>query len=188
MKFDSLGLPQENGASDLQDSARLAGIMKVFGHPSWIPLSPYIQVFPWQYMRHPKERIYDFSRDQAICFFAGLYASNVPGLVDIRGVTGKDFWSPAAMGHVARCQGRKATWFQDLWFWAELWFSAKVKPLEELNQIFCQLMIADPKFIKWYCKANPVWQSAVTDYWNLWRNEPELANLMIQKINLKINT
>ncbi len=186
MKFDLLGLPQENGASDLQDSARLAGIMTVFNYPNFLPLSPYIQIWPFQYMRHPLERKYDFSRDQAICFFAGLWANSAFTLVDMDGVTGSDIWSPAAKGHIERCKGGKASWFQDLWFWAEIYYHAKYTPLEEPNQILCMMMVADTKFLRKWVALNPVWEKSVTDYWCGSRGEPELAHLIIETIKRRL--
>lgn len=195
MKIDDLGLPQVNGSTDLQDSAALAGIMTVFGWPQKVDLREYIN---WKngkriYVRHPAEdKGYDFSRDQFICLSAGIRAMGHVGnfFVNTELITGRDILSPSVRGHVARCQGGNSTWFQDLWFWADLWFSANYKPLEELNQLFCMMMIADSKFIKWYCQANPQWEKAIKDYWcensGAWRNEPELADLMISKIRGKL--
>lgn len=186
MKFDTLGLPQVNGSSDLQDSAALAGMMTVFEWPQKIDLSQYVKSEPFRYVRHPLEEKYNFSRDQAVCLMAGLKKQNRPFLVQDWFITGKDFLSPSVRGHIARCQGSKSNWIQDLNFWADLYFSAKFKPLDELNQLFCMMMLADSKFIKWYCDANPKWQQAVKNYWcenaGSWRNEPELAALMIEKI------
>lgn len=203
MKFDDLGLPQVNGSTDLQDSAALAGIMTVFEWPQKIDLKKYvIQLVPdgvpvpigtifFKYVRHPLEISYDFSRDQAVCLIAGLFVQNQKGYVDADFINGSDFLSPAIKGHIQRCKGLRANWFQDLWLWADLWFSAKFKPLDELNQLFCMMMIADPKFIKWYCENNPKWQQSIKNYWcenaGSWRNEHELAALMIEKINEVIN-
>ncbi len=201
MIFDDLGLPKVSGATDLQDSAALAGIMTTFGWPQAIDLKQYI-VFEncyrgFVYVRHPVEdKGYDFSRDQFICLIAGLRTSGVIGnfYVSKHRITGHDLLTPSVHGHIARCQGGKANWFQDAWFWADLWFSAKFKPLDELNQLFCMMMVADPKFIRWYCKANPQWEKALRIYWyeglgvglGDWRDEEELCEWMILKIREKL--
>ncbi len=189
MIFDDYGLPKPTGASDFQDSAALAGIMVTFNWPFEVRLFRYVTdntlFSPAKYVRHPHEIKYDFSRDQAICLVAGL-SKQVPELVDAEFITGKDFLSPSVRGHIERCKGGKATWFQDLWFWCDLWFSAKVKPMEELNQLFCMMMVANPKFIRWYCQNNPRWERALIDYWCGWRNEPELTNHMITEIDKRL--
>lgn len=190
MKIDELGLPQVNGSTDLQDSAALAGIMTVFEWPQSIPIGLYTNWNLKRYDRHPFEFSYDFSRDQAVCLIAGYGKARAFYNVKIEYITGKDFLSPSVRGHIARCQGKKSSWFQDLWFWADLYFSAKFKPLDELNQLFCMMLMADPKFIKWYCKANSQWERAIRKYWHTedgaWRNEPVLAEHMIWKIKAAI--
>ena len=209
MKFDNLGLPQVNGASDLQDSAALAGIMTVFEWPQKIDLRQYtapVETIIYRdkitdrlgqqesfkninmYVRHPAQYKYNFSRDQAICLMAGMSVQLIDRnfWINPNFITGVDWLSPAVKGHIERCKGLKSSWFQDLWFWADLYFSAKFKPMDELNQLFCMMMIADSKFIRWYCNANPHWPQAIKNYWcendGSWRNEPELAALMIEKI------
>lgn len=192
MIFDELGLPRVTGASDLQDSAALAGMMSIFEWPKKIQLTNYVVRTPTfhGYVRHPNEIKYDFSRDQAICLLAGFAYYRQYNWVDESFISGKDILSPSVRGHIQRCKGLQASWFQDLWFWADLAFSAKFKPLDELNQLFCMMMVADSKFIKWYCRNNPQWPTAIKNYWcegaGAWRAEPELAQLMIKKINERI--
>lgn len=182
MKIDALGLPQENGASDLQDSARLAGIMATFNYPAIIFLSKYFDGF--KYVRHPSEYRYTFSRDQTLCYIAGLKTQSLEKIVDLKYVNGIDIFTPAHRGHVARCQGKKTNWFQDLWFWFDVWRAAKFDKLGEPNQILCQMMIADKKFLKFWLKENYMWREAIEEYWckgqGAWRGEPELAAHMIK--------
>lgn len=199
MIFDDLGLPRVSGASDLQDSAALAGIMTAFGWPRKIYLSYYV-LKPGRYVRHPDEIKYDFSRDQAICLMAGLRvqsqskefenATDFKKCIDEDFITGKDILSPSVKGHFRRCRGESASFLQDAWFWADLWFSAKFKPLDELNQLFCMMKVADKKFMRYYCEANPQWREALRIYWykdeGAWRDEKDLCEWMINEIHKEI--
>jgi hypothetical protein len=190
MIFDTKGLPKVTGASDLQDSSALAGIMTVFEWPQYIDMMSYLlfgnTVF---YTRHPDELKYDFSRDQAICLVAGL-SKQEPSMVQERFITGKDWLPPSVMGHIRRCQGRKSSLFQDLWLWLDVAFHAKVTPTDEPNQLLCMMLCADVKYLKAWCRWNSQWERSINRYWfaedGAWRKEPELAAHMISKIKTLI--
>jgi len=188
MIFDHNGLPKDNGATDYQDSARLAGIMAVFEWPRGVNLQGYLDMGQKpKYVRHPfEESKSDFSRDQAICLMAGMCYSHMPIQVDRRFVDGKDWFSPSQMGHVRRCQGLKAYWYQNLWLWLDVLWACYVKPMAEPNQLLCMLMVADPKYLRFYVKHNKKWKEAILAYWCGWRNEKELAELMITKIRNRV--
>ena len=90
MQFSSEGLPKDNGASDYADSARLAGLMVLFGHPAMEPkfLTKYLVEYWQAAVRYPNPDPYqnpswsnnpkNFSRDQLICLTAGLKAARLP--------------------------------------------------------------------------------------------------------------
>lgn len=185
MIFDNLGLPKENGADDLQDSARLAGLLSVFHiGENKIDLTLYIK--EKRYIRHPNEYIYDFSRDQALCLMAGLYAQRLYHLVDLRLVTGHDIFSPSHRGHVKRCQNKKANWFENLWLKAEILYQAKFKPLNEPNQLLCMMVVAGVDYLKIWTDNNPQWSEAIINYWCGWRGEPQLAAELIADVQYAI--
>lgn len=192
MQFDKFGFPRPNGATDFQDSAFLAGMMVAFDWPEFVPLSKYIVPgIPFKYVRHPTEdKGYDFSRDQYVGLSTGYAIGGDYALVDEECITGKDYLSPSINGHTLRCKGLQAKWYQDLNFWADLWFSAKVKPMEELNQLFCMMRIADKKFVRWYCMANPKWRQALRNYWyeneGKWRDEGAFCEHVILQIEKDI--
>lgn len=183
MIFDEMGLPRDNGSTDWQDSARLAGIMVLFQYPTNkdLDLSEYVDD-TGKYIRHPKEYKYNFSRDQAVCLMAGLWIDGATYLVDKNAITGKDFLSPSVMGHIRRCQNKKANWFQNLWLKLDIYYNAYVDPLSEPNQLLCMLMVAGPEYVKLWTKLNTKWQQAITYYWSGWRGESGLAVHMINKI------
>ena len=81
MYFDSKGLPTDVGASDYMDSARLAGIMAVFGHPQMTKEKILLYMInESQAVRYPFSDPYNpasnnpnnFTRDQLVCLAAGL--------------------------------------------------------------------------------------------------------------------
>ncbi len=179
MKFDELGLPKDEGAGDRQDSARLAGIMAVFGHEKAPGLVLYVDA-KGKYVRHPSERQYKFSRDQAVCLMAGLCVQGWHNLVSIDRVDGHDIWSPSQRGHVRRCQGLRPKWWQELWLWLDVVWSAKVRPSAEINQLFCMLMLARPVYLSKFLRWHKSWRKNLRGYWGGWRRELELAELMIK--------
>lgn len=180
MIFDKLGLPRDNGATDKQDSARLAGILATFDWPQKAN-NIYLYLKEKTYVRHPEERVYDFSRDQAIPLMAGLYKKNFKGIVSKKYVDGKDYWSSSQNGHVRRCQGLEAYPWQSAWLWLDVLWACYVKPLAESNQLLCMLMIAPPKYLRFYLKHCSKWQEAINLYWrDSYRKEPELAAHMIK--------
>lgn len=198
MIFDELGLPRDSGATDLQDSARLAGLAVVFNFDLAknrnIPIEKYVVTIPTlastHYVRHPLEHKYDFSRDQAICLMAGLHRVSLYRLVDKKYIDGKDIFSPSHRGHIKRCQGRKPNLLEEHWLWLDVLWSCFYQPMGEPNQLLCMLMIADPKYLKFWLKYNKHWRAAIKEYWceaaGEWRGERELAEHMISVLESKV--
>lgn len=184
MIFDKYNLPRDQGATDWNDSARLAGIMVLFDHPQAknIPLQEYVNLELGQYRRHPKQDEYDFSRDQAVCLWAGLYIDELYDLVRTDWITGKDILTPSVKGHFARCAGGAGSWFQNLWLKLDILWNAKFQPMVEPNQLICMCVVAGPEYVKLWTSQNKVWKEAIREYWSNWRGESDLAELMIKKL------
>lgn len=189
------GFPCDNGSTDGQDSARLAGLMAVFNHPQELQpemMEEYFDMISYtlgayNYLRHPVEgNKYPFSRDQASCLFAGLRSVNRESFVVPYYKPKNDFISPSVRGHFKRCAGFKTRWYERAWLYLDVIYSAWVDPLAESNQLICMLMVANPKYLRLWCKLNKKWELSITTYWNTWRNEPELAELMISTIKSRL--
>lgn len=183
--------PCDSGSIDGADSARLVGIMAVFNHPIFVICSDYAKrnyIDEYYYLRHPIEKNkYPFSRDQAVCLFAGLHVQGSSAWVNPNYKPQNDFISPSVRGHFKRCAGLTDTWLERMWLYLDVVYSAKIDPLAEPNQLICMLMIADPKYLRLWCKLNKSWQESITAYWNGWRGEPELVELMIETIQNRIS-
>ncbi len=182
MIFDDLGLPKEIGATDKNDSSRLAGIMTVFEWPRWIDCALYFDNVKRRYVRHPDETKYDFSRDQTLCLVAGLWKQGLYNLVSLKYVDGKDIFLPHHRGHLRRCAGEKASWLQDAFLWLDVLLTSHISTKGESNKLLCMLMVADKKYLKYYLKHCKDWQANIREYWCSWRQESELAEHMISKL------
>lgn len=206
MKFDELGqFAKPNGASDFEDAPVICGMAVTFSYPTEYPIDMSEFVWAGKYRRclNPKN---DLSRDQCMELWSGLKAQGREDLVDSRRVTGKDFFAPSNKGHEMRCKGLKASWFQDQWLKVDMLYSAKVKPMEELNQILTILWNhPDDWFIKTYCKWNPSWAESLRKYWYVgyfdfndldengrakkvgnWRDEKDFCEWVLSKIEERI--
>lgn len=92
MIFDSNGLPKDTGATDFMDSARSAGMMATFGHPSMNKdlISKYV-INHDQAVRYPFIDPYNaasnnpknFTRDQLNCLASGLYSMGRSDLCEL---------------------------------------------------------------------------------------------------------
>ena len=185
MILDNLGLPKIQGADDFNDSAMFAGMLEAFNWPQYIPLKMYV-VSRGKYTRHPRESKYKFSRDQTIPLFAGLQRLGLAALVDPDYKTEGDFISPDVRGHIRRCAGLTATWYQDAALWLAMLYHIYVNPEHESNQILCMLWIHhDDKYLKYFCN-NYKYERSIRDYWENWRQESEFAEHMIKVIRERI--
>ena len=185
MIFDRYALPRDSGSSDKQDSARLAGLAVLFDLYEGIPLDMYV-IKKGHYVRHPHEYIYSMSRDQTICLFAGLWKQKRFDLIDPDYNTEGDLVSPGVRGHFKRCARFDSSWFQDAWLMADVYVHAWINPLSEPNQLIAQMMVADPKYMRAWCKLNKKWNESIWSYWCGWRGERELAEKMISVIEERI--
>lgn len=191
------GYPSEQGASDFQDSSRLIGILAVFGFEiNKIKYCDYMNYFngPF-YLRHPIEgNKYKYSRDQLICYAAGLKVLNLYYLSwSYYKPENGDWLSPSHNNHLIICAGFEPNLIGNLWLWLDVLYSCFIDPLAESNQLICMLMIHPNKaYLKFWCKWNKQWQKSIKNYWceneGAWRGEPELAEIMIRKIESTIKT
>lgn len=180
MKLEN-GFVKIMGASDLEDSSMAAGMCALFEYP--IEFDILNHLWPDGMYRRCRNSRYLFSRDQALCLVAGLYKRGFSQYVGLERVDGKDLFNPAARGHIKRCQSKKAWWFQDFFLRLEILAHALVTPLGEPNQLICMMMVhPDRKYLKLWCYLNSEWRKSINLYWRNWRGEPELAELMIIRI------
>jgi hypothetical protein len=139
-----------------------------------------------------------FSRDQAVCLAAGLFAQgNRLALCDLylaakrsgnraqnflewdgtKKRWGADYMPPHVMGALAVAAGiqDRLTAWQASWLYAEMIFNGVFNPLNEPNQIFSICFMSGKQWIKRYKKINRQWKNSIVDYWCGWRDEKELA-------------
>lgn len=190
------GFPVDEGATDTADSARLAGIMATFRHPEAVDCDYYVDVGDvneWQYWRHPvmhNKNEHDeelaFSRDQAVCLFAGLYSQGFKMYVDPNyQPPNGDVISPSVRDHFRICSGGQPTFLGQLWLMFDiLWMCAIDKDLDtENNQLLCMLMVhPDKRYLKLYLKHDKNWKFRIVNYWSRWREEYELAGLIFKEL------
>jgi hypothetical protein len=182
MIFDELGLPIEDNASDKQDSARLAGLLAVVEWPRKVDLTQYCNLEFLTYVRHPKEYVYDFSRDQLVCLLAGIRKTERNHFWLTLKANGKDFIPPSVNG----LRTLQPNFLQKLWAKADVIAHALFTPLSESNQVIC---IADAYgLLPLWTKLNKRWRESVTIYWVTTRGrpEPELAEHIIKYVESRI--
>lgn len=216
MIFNSNGFPKPNGATDWMDSAHIAGLMAFVGHDD---MNPEIhQAYTTWYhnigrilRRCPNDtsglnphNYRNCTRDQLICYMAGLYeydavftagqflktvkqrsyrAQNTER--DVPGPTkkfpdGADILDPSHIGYMKICAGLEVNWFERLWMRCRIRISSRFFPMKEPNNIVVMSIIYG--YADLLKKCNPKINDALRLYWNGWRNEPELCEMLIKKL------
>ncbi len=67
------------------------------------------------------------------------------------------------------------------WFIFSLSLHAKSEHKEH-NQVICQAAICGPYFIRNFVEMVPQWREDLRAYWSGWRNQPEISELIIYKV------
>jgi len=128
------------------------------------------------------------SRDQLVSYAAGLgtvskyYAAM---LFNFYGwFVNKDILMPDVQGHLRRCAGMKPTMIQNLFLLISILWSTKIRPKEEQNQIICMVIVAGGFYRDLYMKWHPDWRGNVREYFSNWRDQPEIAEALINKMEI----
>jgi hypothetical protein len=200
------GIPKDSGASDWQDSSRLAGMMVIASHPKSPDCSRYIvngnpvRCPIDEKANNPRQ----FSRDQMICLAAGLSLQGrkdlclnmlkkaeknkfrAPNDMNDDGTIkflGGDPMSPSAVNHLRMCAGLSGSWWGLRFLKLDIWYNCNYTPTREPNQLITMCVIAGPEYVREYKNSNPLWKESLIEYWSKWRNEPELALMLNEKLN-----
>jgi hypothetical protein len=187
MIFDEkYSIPRCAGSTDFLDSPVIAGLMLLTEHPEAQKIKPQNYYQEGKYWRYPFDTTLDMSRDNGIPLMAALWKSGYTYLVDLNYIVGRDWMSPSIKGHEARCQGEYSTWFQNLWLWLDVLWNIYITPNRESNQLWCQMLVAPKKYMRFYCKHHKDFRKPIRDYWCNWRMESELAEHMIRYIEARL--
>ncbi len=182
---ESLGLPKPNGATDYADSSHMAGTLAIIEHPLAPDLREYYR--NGLYVRHPNEKRYDFSRDQAWLLMVGLLKQGHNDYVNTDFINGKDIKYPSLMGLNRIAKGKKPFFYQRWWAIVEVYIHAKWQPLEEPLQTSAACEAYG--LYSFWKRHNKLWKWSIYRYWSqldgAWRNEPELAIDSINYIETK---
>lgn len=190
---NGLTMPKDTGATDFEDSARLAGVLAAAKHPQLPPAAAYIRadgsLGRWFDSSLP------FTRDQLVPL-AYFYRGHCPG-TDLEGYmrlesklieaskrftapNGKDLLAPHHRSHLQACVGGSWSWLGKLCLIAEIyWHAHHEGGLSEPNQLICMLLTAGAKYVRLWKRANPHWAGSIRAYWCGWRTEPMLAESLI---------
>ncbi len=146
----------------------------------------------------------NFTRDQSICLLAGYYSYKMSLITrslleqakargyraqntekDVPGSTkkfpdGADILDPSHVGYMKICAGLKASWFERLWMLARIKIASRFSPLKEPNNIIVMSIVYG--YADVLRRSNPQIYEAIRLYWCGWRNEPELAEMLIKKL------
>jgi hypothetical protein len=195
------GLPVDTGASDSQDSARLAGMMAIAGLANYCEL----YVVEGKGRRHPTDSFQGannpdkFSRDQLMCLIAGLgefpsrellAAAHTAGnrAQNWMEDNGKAKWYGAdrlttlnmQVLEIRAGERAKLSLFARMQLAAELTLKRVFTPLGEPNQLISMCYVSGN--LSMLDRLWPQWELAVVEYWCGWRGEPELAHALIRAI------
>jgi hypothetical protein len=188
------GYPKISGASDLEDSSHLAGILAITEHPQAVTLARYI--FIKDMSAQKKEPVYkrclnskyDFSRDQSWLLMVGMLKHQESDLINTKYITGKDFIPPSLHGVETIAKRGKPYFFQKWWAMMEVYIHAKYQPLEEPFQTIAACEAYG--LYKFWTSRNKLWKWSVYRYLSqldgAWRNEPELAEHVIAYVESRI--
>ncbi len=183
------GYPCDSGSTDGQDSARLAGLMWVFNHPQKIPyMSDYYSFNPvnddLRYLRHPVEgNKTPISRDQIVPLFAGFFVSGNKIFINPYYRPHGEITMPSVANHIGICGGMQSKWFGNLWLWLDVFWSCFIAPMDEPNQLICMMKVhPNEAYIIYWVNNNKYWREAIREYWCGWRDEVDLAELMIKDL------
>jgi hypothetical protein len=102
---------------------------------------------------------------------------------------GADLLSPSDMLFLAYCANSWLFFLLGIpavlgfvWFIADLLVATRLAPMEEQNQIICKCLTYGTLMTRLYVWLHPNYKEALTSYWCGWRDQPEIRDVLVAKI------
>ncbi len=156
-------------------------------------------------VRHPYQKEYMdfslFSRDQLMCLAAGCFDDYKVSFARTKLQRFLSVWTPPFLNkdiimpqhlyhlhccaYVDRYKDIKTILLglvSSIFILVDILWNTLCVPWSEQNQLQCILIATHPKWLKLYCKLHPDWRKAVRDYWDSWRDQAEIGEALILKI------
>jgi hypothetical protein len=104
---------------------------------------------------------------------------------------GADVLMPDVRCHMKECAGleisRAERAIGDAWLMLSLLWSTKVRPWSEQNNIICMCITRGKWWTKLYVTLHPDYIKATTNYWCGWRDQAEIAEAILKRIDRSLN-
>jgi hypothetical protein len=98
----------------------------------------------------------------------------------------RDPLSPSHIGHLILCAKIYPLYpfliFSWLWMALDLIWTAKVTPNDESNQPITMFITAGKLWVKAFNWLQPNWRDTVRSYWGGWRDQSEIGETLIKKV------
>ena len=149
-------------------------------------------------VRHPFQKEYcdpkETSRDQLIPWLSAMFAIEYRPKTNYKLFINKDFLGlPHIQWFIRTVSGENCTNFLTIgkvFMVADIKFMCKYKPDHELNQAYCIALTLDraygTEFTKLICNKHPDWRKNLRDYYCGWRDQSELGEAFIQRIEQEL--
>jgi hypothetical protein len=172
------------------DSCARTGIMALESVEDRLLLSAFIDEFN-MLVRHPDQEEWNdhkkTSRDNVVQYSVSIQFSPMLRNYASKWFINKDFLTPLVRYYLYKCSGYKAPKWIEVLAKVEMYFSmiwnTKIKPDEEMNQFACiciklgyanQLVTKHPNVFR-----------NIRVYWSFWRDQPEIAEVLIRNLLYK---
>jgi hypothetical protein len=98
----------------------------------------------------------------------------------------RDILSPSHIGHLILCAKVYPLYpfliFSWLWMTLDLLWTTKVTPTKESNQPIVMFITAGKFWVKAFNWLQPNWRDTVRSYWGGWRDQSEIGEALIKKV------
>jgi len=209
--------PKDVGATDMMDSARLAGLIKVFNYPAPVDISKYVteQLVAVRSPVTSHDAIDDrevnpnnVTFDQLIPLIAGLEASaKYFGSYFLCTKIRDRGWR--AQNVEADASGTEKPWYNGadiaspvhreyinnlldgrkntFWLRIAILFHAYITPISEPHQLICMIATTDVSLFKMWTEHNKKWRDSLRYYWGGWRGMKSFGEHIIKEIEKHVS-
>lgn len=105
---------------------------------------------------------------------------------------GADYLDPGVRYFMHLCANEPMTRLQKIlgiiFIYLSIFWSSKIKPDSEQNQLISMLLVLPVKYLRLYMRLNHVWEQNVFKYWSGWRDQAEISVMLVKAVKKKLDS